>query len=138
MCALSQRGGDFCEDGTGGGGGICCAGDGAADDQVIGSGADCDGGSCGARLIVFAHRLPAGQACRGTDPGNDNQESWAAGFADRSDFVRGSYDAVQACAAGQRSQAPDLALDGASDTDLAQARGVLAGENCDGEDLRAI
>jgi hypothetical protein len=63
-------------------------GDGASDDEVVGSGANGLGWSCYARLVVL-------KGARRPHAGDYDDEFWAAGAANRADLVRRGNHTVE-------------------------------------------
>ena len=106
-------------------GGIVGSGDGPADDEVIGSGADgvLRGDDAG---------LVGGDRSGGTDAGGDQGESGAKRLAQADGFLGGGDDAAASGVDGQCGKAENLGFDAAADADFLQIGGGERGENGDG------
>lgn len=126
--ALFCRGFDLGEDGGGGGGGVGGLGDGAADDEHVGSGGDGGGWGGDAFLVVEVG------AC-GADAGCDEQAFVAQLAAEEEDFGGGADDAGHAAGAGDLREAEHLDGGAGVDADGAELLLVEAGEYGDGEEL---
>ena len=103
MCWL-QGALDLGGDGAGGGLRIVGGGDGTADDEVVGSGADGILGSDNARLV-------SGNATGRTDSGRDEGESCAESMAQARGFLGRGNDAATSGAESQSGESENLRFD---------------------------
>ncbi len=99
----------FFEDGLGGGGGVFGLGDGASDDEVVGTGGE--GGGWGGDAF-----LVGGCASCGADAG-DNEGRGGKTAAEGGDFFGAGDEAIDAVGGGCFSEAQDLGCGGMMDAD---------------------
>ena len=105
------------------------SGDGAADDQVIGSGADSILRGDDAGLIC-------GDASGGTDAGSNQRESGSQRLAQAGGFLGGGDDAAASGVDGQSGKAQNLGFDAAADANFLEIGRRERGQNGYGKNGR--